>query len=153
MLEESLRLIRSLGDKRGEAFALSCLSTILHDRGDGAEADALLKESIRLYREIGENSDITGIMVIKEEVETYPASCSESPTVTLVRPTELLFPFTYEELTTREIEVLRLISTGVSNKRIAEQLVISPHTVQWASPFDLRQAGSQFTQRCHALCA
>jgi predicted ATPase/DNA-binding CsgD family transcriptional regulator len=35
----------------------------------------------------------------------------------------------YGELTTREIEVLRLLSLGLSNKQIAECLVLSPHTV------------------------
>ena len=36
---------------------------------------------------------------------------------------------TFGELTTREVEVLRLLSMGLSNKLIAERLVISPHTV------------------------
>jgi predicted ATPase/DNA-binding CsgD family transcriptional regulator len=36
---------------------------------------------------------------------------------------------TYGELTTREIEVLRLLAMGLSNKQIAEHLVLSPHTV------------------------
>jgi predicted ATPase/DNA-binding CsgD family transcriptional regulator len=35
----------------------------------------------------------------------------------------------YGELTTREIEVLRLLAKGLSNKQIAECLVLSPHTV------------------------
>ena len=34
-----------------------------------------------------------------------------------------------EELTRREVEVLRLIAEGLSNSSIAEQLVVSPHTV------------------------
>ena len=32
-------------------------------------------------------------------------------------------------LTTREVEVLRLVSMGMSNSQIAEQLVLSPNTV------------------------
>ncbi len=43
--------------------------------------------------------------------------------------TELLSSSTYGELTTREIEVLRLLAMGLSNKQIAERLVLSPHTV------------------------
>jgi DNA-binding NarL/FixJ family response regulator len=35
----------------------------------------------------------------------------------------------YGELTTREIEVLRLLAIGLTNKQIAERLVLSPHTV------------------------
>ncbi len=34
-----------------------------------------------------------------------------------------------EELTAREIEVLRLLAMGLSNKQIVECLVLSPHTV------------------------
>ena len=43
--------------------------------------------------------------------------------------TDLLSSSAYGELTTREIEVLRLLSMGLSNKQIAERLVLSPHTV------------------------
>lgn len=43
--------------------------------------------------------------------------------------TELLPSSAYQELTTREIEVLRLLAMGLSNKQIAERLVLSPHTV------------------------
>ncbi len=43
--------------------------------------------------------------------------------------TELLSSSAYGELTTREIEVLRLLAMGLSNKQIAERLVLSPHTV------------------------
>jgi predicted ATPase/DNA-binding CsgD family transcriptional regulator len=43
--------------------------------------------------------------------------------------TEPLLSSVYGELTTREIEVLRLLAMGLSNKQIAERLVLSPHTV------------------------
>jgi predicted ATPase/DNA-binding CsgD family transcriptional regulator len=42
---------------------------------------------------------------------------------------DLLSSSVYQELTTREIEVLRLLAMGLSNKQIAERLVLSPHTV------------------------
>jgi DNA-binding NarL/FixJ family response regulator len=45
------------------------------------------------------------------------------------RTTEPLFPLAQEDLTPREIEVLRLIARGLSNHQIAEILVLSPHTV------------------------
>jgi DNA-binding CsgD family transcriptional regulator len=43
--------------------------------------------------------------------------------------TKPFFPQAYEELTAREIEVLRLLAMGMTNSQIAEQLVLSPHTV------------------------
>ena len=129
LLEESLRLFRSLGDKRGEASALTCLSTIFHDRGEGGKATALLKEGVKLYREIGENGNLAESVVIKVGAEASPATLSVSPTVLPVGSTESIFPPAYEELTPREIEVLRQLATGLSNKQIAECLVLSSHTV------------------------
>jgi len=129
LLEESLRLFRSLGDKRGEASALTCLSTIFHDRGEGGKATALLKEGVKLYREIGENGNLAEKVVIKEGAQASPATLSVSPTVLPVGSTESIFPPAYEELTAREIEVLRLLAMGLSNKQIAGRLVLSPHTV------------------------
>jgi DNA-binding NarL/FixJ family response regulator len=34
-------------------------------------------------------------------------------------------------LTTREVEVLRLVAQGLTDAQVAEQLVISPRTVNW----------------------
>ncbi len=129
LLEESLRLFRSVGDKRGEASALTCLSTIFHDRGEGGKATALLKEGVKLYREIGENGNLAERVVIKEGAQASPATLSVSPTVLPVGSTEPIFPPAYEELTPREIEVLRLLAMGLSNKQIAGRLVLSSHTV------------------------
>ena len=129
LLEESLRLFRSLGDKRGEASALTCLSTIFHDRGEGGKATALLKEGVKLYREIGENGNLAERVVIKEGAQASPATLSVSPTVLPVGSTESIFPPAYEELTPRETEVLRLLAMGLTNKQIAGRLVLSTHTV------------------------
>jgi DNA-binding CsgD family transcriptional regulator len=129
LLEESLQLFRSLGDKRGEASTLTCLSTLFHDRGEGGPATTLLKEDVKLYKELGENSNLTGRVVRREGAKVSPATLSVNHTVLPVRTTEPLFPPAYEELTQRESEVLRLLAMGLSNKQIAERLVLSPHTV------------------------
>jgi DNA-binding CsgD family transcriptional regulator len=36
-----------------------------------------------------------------------------------------------DDLTAREVEVLRLLAQGSSEAQIAQQLVISPRTVNW----------------------
>jgi predicted ATPase/DNA-binding CsgD family transcriptional regulator len=100
LLEESLRLYRSLGDKRGEASALSCLSAIYHDQGEKGMASSQLRTGVGLYRKFAESSS-----------------------------TEPLLSHKFADLTVREIEVLRLLALGLSNKLIAERLVVSPHTV------------------------
>lgn len=48
----------------------------------------------------------------------------------LGEPRSVSVPDTGETLTPREVVLLRLIATGASNQAIAEQLVISEHTVK-----------------------
>ncbi|HYA99294.1 MAG TPA: response regulator transcription factor, partial [Ktedonobacteraceae bacterium] len=68
-----------------------------------------------------------GYSFLKEilEVSKQNQGCI-SPTILKAEP---LLPPSYADLTVREIEVLRLLATGLSNKLIAERLVLSPHTV------------------------
>jgi predicted ATPase/DNA-binding CsgD family transcriptional regulator len=55
-----------------------------------------------------------------------------TPTVpTIKQPTDTVaLPPTYpDELTPREVEILRLVASGLSNAQVAEKLIISPRTV------------------------
>ena len=57
----------------------------------------------------------TGAQVVKQ-AEAHPTK--QSPT----------YP---AGLTTREVEILRLVAQGLTDTQVAEQLVISPRTVNW----------------------
>jgi len=59
-----------------------------------------------------------------EQVFTARGSATKSTS------TPAKFPTTYSDgLTAREVEVLRLVAQGMTNEQVAEQLVISPRTV------------------------
>jgi DNA-binding NarL/FixJ family response regulator len=91
-------------------------------------ANSLLGEGVKLYMKITENNH-TESSAKKEEEEAPPGALPISSMVIPLRNTKSPLLPLYAELTAREIEVLRLLSTGLSNKRIAERLVLSPHTV------------------------
>jgi DNA-binding NarL/FixJ family response regulator len=63
------------------------------------------------------------IFVVQEQVTVsvgqLPASPTKSP---VIHPAGL---------TAREVEILRLVAQGLTDAQVAEQLVISPRTVNW----------------------
>jgi DNA-binding NarL/FixJ family response regulator len=66
-------------------------------------------------------------VVASHTTTNMPASHSSSPAPTAIPPKQ---PVTYpDDLTPREVEVLRLLAAGLTYAQIAEQLVISPRTV------------------------
>jgi DNA-binding NarL/FixJ family response regulator len=61
----------------------------------------------------------------------------------LAPATPLPEPLLVEELTPRELEVLRLLAEGLSNKAIAQQLDISDHTVKFHVNAIMSKLGAQ----------
>jgi len=100
----------------------------LYEGGEGGMATAPLGEDVKHYREIAENT-AAECSVKKEGAEASQEALPENRTVFPQRNTEPLLHPAYAELTAREIEVLRLLATGLSNKQIAKYLVLSHHTV------------------------
>jgi DNA-binding NarL/FixJ family response regulator len=56
-------------------------------------------------------------------------------------------------LTEREVEVLRLVARGLTDARVAEQLIISPRTVNWhlASIYSKLQVSSRAAATRYAI--
>jgi predicted ATPase/DNA-binding CsgD family transcriptional regulator len=65
-------------------------------------------------------------IAIAEPAPLAPSSPPTSPTSSIIQPSGLAKRF---GLTERELEILRLLAAGLSYAAIAQQLVISPHTV------------------------
>ena len=114
--EDSLAFCRK-GRYRPE-LAWSCYDyadTLLqrNNEGDRAKAMSLLDESLTISTELGMGPLMERVVALQERVESEPAQAPTYP----------------DGLTQREVEVLRLIALGMTDREIAEALIISARTV------------------------
>src|SRR5205807_1205824 len=129
LLEDSLKLYRSLEDTQGTMAVLTCLNALRRNRDDGETSAAQSKEGTRDTRKRGELGEFAESEVREgKEADTRPAFRSERPSPSPMRLTAQPAPFMYEALTAREGEVLQLLAMGISNSQIAERRVVSRHT-------------------------
>ncbi|MEO5953566.1 MAG: response regulator transcription factor, partial [Chloroflexia bacterium] len=72
----------------------------------------------------------TAMLALKEEQEVIGHGSGISDSMATDPYSPIPDPFSLSGLTEREIEVLHLLATGLTNREIAEQLVLSHRTVQ-----------------------
>ena len=89
--------------------------------GDRQKAMSLLDESLAFSSELGMRPLMERVVGLKDKIESQPRRGSS--------PEGRIFPAYPDGLTQREVEVLRLIAFGKSNRDIANELVISLRTV------------------------
>ena len=102
-------------DSIDAAVARLELAWALAELGRADRAEAEREEALRVLTEIG--------AVVDAERARLPLPAATAASASGEGDGEL------SELTPREIEVLRLVAAGMSDAEIAEELVLSPHTV------------------------
>ena len=157
ILEESLAILRVSNDKWFTAFCMEELASVVSAQGEVMWAARLwgAAEALRdtfglplppIFRADYERSVAAARTQLGEKA--FTAAWAEGRTMTpeqviiargpISTPAESLStppaksPTTYPDgLTAREVEVLRLVAQGMTNRQVAEQLILSTHTINW----------------------
>ena len=156
LFEESLSVAREIGDKLNSTFYLEGLASVVAAQGEPVWAARLWGAAEARRESMGVPiSPVERTAYDERTVERVRAQLGEKafaidwaegrsmtleqvlvtrgPTIipleTRPAPPAKSFPTYPEGLTTREVEVLRLVAQGLTDAQVAEQLVISPHTV------------------------
>jgi DNA-binding CsgD family transcriptional regulator len=119
-----MRDIASEGDP--EYFGLACfgLARVAAAQGSTTEARQQGQESLAILEKIGHYKGTE----VKQWLNTLPDVVLPPPRSATTAKKSPAYP---ADLTAREVEVLRLVAQGLSDVQVAEQLVISPRTVNW----------------------
>ena len=152
MYRECMVLQSELGNQVGVADALLGIATIAVHRGDLSFATCLLASAQALYESIRATPPPGGVRMFEEALrevravldeDTFSAEWESGRNADLqtviaealkfeTRPSREMEsvpanPY-YSDLTSREMQVLRLVAEGYSNREIADMLYISPQT-------------------------
>ena len=100
------------------------------------DLDAYVYEALRagasgfLLKDAPEDQLIAGIRIVADGGSLFAPAVTRRLIERFAEAEREAEPPSLEGLTTREAEILTLIARGLSNAEIAEQLVVSPHTVK-----------------------
>ncbi len=134
--EESLTLLEEL--ELGEVEGSLAVVALVPDEEHASEAWLAGVRGL-LYREVSGERLLAAI-----EAVYWGLIAVEPELMALLAPAGALAePLLAEELTPRELEVLRLLAEGLSNKAIAQQLDISDHTVKFHVNAIMSKLGAQ----------
>ncbi|MEO5951727.1 MAG: tetratricopeptide repeat protein [Chloroflexia bacterium] len=127
-LEESLSIQREVGDKWMLAWTLLNLGEVLSGQDDHAGARAMFEESLELFGQVGDSEGKRSAEGALERLQEFESAARVAPKAdqSAVRGGSSQ----QDDLTQREVEVLRLLAQGLSDAQIAERLVLSIRTVQ-----------------------
>ena len=134
--EESLTLLEEL--ELGEVEGSLAVVALVPDEDPAPEAWSAGVRGL-LFREVSGERLLAAI-----EAVYWGLIAVEPELMTLLAPPgPPAEPLLAEELTPRELEVLRLLAEGLSNKAIAQQLDISDHTVKFHVNAIMSKLGAQ----------
>jgi predicted ATPase/DNA-binding CsgD family transcriptional regulator len=147
-LAQSLALAHELGDVWSVGMALEAVASLLVDTGRGEDAARALGFATALREALG--APLTAVIAAEHErvlqelgrllgTQALAALLNEGRTVTVERVLQIIeavpalpglsTTWLPERLTAREMEVLRLLTRGLTDQQIAQTLIISPRTV------------------------
>jgi len=118
------RDIASEGNQDLHGVACYGLARVAAAQGNLDEARRQGQESLAILEAIGHYKAAE----VRQWLNSEPASVSRVRQPMANEKISCPYP---AELTAREVEVLRLVAQGLSDAQVAEQLVISPRTVNW----------------------
>jgi LuxR family maltose regulon positive regulatory protein len=120
--------------------ALAMLACVQHEAGDAAQALSTLKRALQLakpggYIRVFVNRGKSMATLLRQAAARglapdYVSTLLEAFHAHECQPPPPPVPTLIEALSDRELEILRLIATGLSNREIADTLVVSVNTVK-----------------------